>query len=156
MIESVCGLDQFAFFRAGVAFREKADAVIVPALPCGDAGSLHGYGGELHRFHVHRFNRESNFIRCDGRDGQLIRHGERRAAGVVRVEDVIHVGRVELAVLQFHFDGQRFVLIFRYDEFVMHHLTCAGRNLMIIERCEDVLRIATINAIAVAVEHIDV
>ena len=29
-------LDQFAFFAAGVAFEEKPDAVVVPALPFGN------------------------------------------------------------------------------------------------------------------------
>ena len=118
VLEGFGRLDQLAFFGPDAALQQEADAVIVPALPFGDGWRVCAVEGRpaAPAPRPRTFNRESDFVRRDGDDGQVVGHGERRAEDVVGVEHVIHVERVELAVLQFHLDGQRPVLVFRHRQ----------------------------------------
>ena len=110
----------------------------------------------MFRVRARAFDRECDSVGGDGRDGKVVGRGQARARGVVRAEHVVHVDRVEFAVLEFNLQRQRFVLMFGNGETVVHHLAGAGRNLMIVERRENVLRIAAVNTIAVAIQHVNV
>ena len=88
--------------------------------------------------------------------GRSFGHGQRGARGVVGHPDVIHVDRVELPVAERHLHFQRPALVRRHREFIVHDLAGARRDLVIVQRRENVLRIAAVNPLAVPVEHVDI
>ena len=105
---------------------------------------------------VRALDRELNPVRRDGGDRQIVGHGEGRAFDVVGVEDVVQIEGVELAVLEFEFQLERSGGIGWNREFEMNHLGGSGRDLVIVERGENILRIPAIDPVAVPIEHVNV
>ena len=77
-------------------------------------------------------------------------------AGLVAAGDEIGVLLVELAVVELHFDGDRTVQLFGEFELVVNDLSGPGRNLVIVEGREDVLRVATVDPSSIHVQQEDV
>ncbi len=126
-------------------FQQAANAVVVPALP----GRLNGRFLGRH-FLRHTRHRKHHAIGAQIDDRQL---GNRPAQVLV---DILHVLVVKFAVAQPDAQLHRRCHIRRHLEAVVDHLAGAGRNLLVIEWCEDVLRIAPVDAVPMAVEHVHV
>ena len=73
------------------------------------------------------FDRERDCVLGNGSDRKIIGHGQRSARGVIRPENIVHVNRVELAVLQLRLDGHRLGLVPGDRETVVDHLPGARR-----------------------------
>ena len=67
-----------------------------------------------------------------------------------------HVEGVELAVLEPRVDRDRAVEVVRNGQAVVGHTRATGRDLVVVEGNEDVLGVAPVDAVAVAIEHIGV
>ena len=146
------------------AFQQQTDSVVVPPLPL----VLDGRWG-IRDLGVEPVHRQREPIRGHRGDGEPVDH--RFIRGAVGIEagkrlvpclggagEEVHVLVVELAVLELDFDGNRpgKLLPGGNLQLVMHDPACAGGNLVVVERGENVLRIAAIDAVAIPVEHEDV
>ena len=103
-----------------------------------------------------------NRMRSTGhrRDGQIVAIGRLSCAaadrGITRSQSLghdLHVGLIKLAILQSHLDLDRFPHVGRHLQGVVHGLACPGRNLMIVQRHEDVLRVAAVDPTALSIQH---
>ncbi len=80
----------------------------------------------------------------------------RLVARLCLLADDPQVFGVELAVLQFQLDFNRRRDVVRDDQFVMNGLPGSGRNLVVVQRREDVLSVPPVDAKSVAIEQKDV
>lgn len=58
--------------------------------------------------------------------------------------------------MQFHGDCDGASDIFRNGQFVVGHLSRTRRDLLVVKGSEDILRVAAIDPIAIAIEHEDI
>ena len=125
------------------ALAQEANAVVVPALPWIDPRR------RIVRRRRDALDRKGNAVarKRDHRQGIL-------RAGIAL--EVLDVGRVELAVLQPDLDLDRSLQAARHREREVHGVGRTRWNLVVVERREDVLGIAPVDAVAVAIEHVDV
>ena len=83
-------------------------------------------------------------------------HDDRQLRALPLAEDVVDVGAVELAVVDLRLERDRAGLARGHLEAEVDDLAGARRDLLVVERDEDVLRVAAVDPVAVAVEHVDV
>ena len=123
------------------AFEETADAVVVPPLPRGlDRRRL--------RYHELAVERQTHLVLAHVHDRQL-----RRLFPTV---NELHVLVIELPIPHAGGEFDRPGRGCRNVEPVVNDRRRAWWYLFVVERCEDVLRVAAVDAVAVAVEHEDV
>ena len=148
--ESGLGLSQFC-----LALEQEADAVVVPPLPLGDLSWLWCRGQWLTASHCKRHR-----VFGEREDRQLVDvvlplHVAPQ--GVVPrallASDPLHVFRVKLAVVEFDPCGDRSCHVLWQPEPIVHRGAGAWGNLIVVERDKNVLSVAAVDAVAVAVEH---
>ena len=167
-------LPQFA--AAGAALAQQADAVVVPALPELLAGLPDRSAGRCRDvrapLRAPGIGRTVRFARGAARGARVVpsrcachseRHRvprqveDRQFVRRLRAVDVPQVGRVELPVAEHGLDRQAGGgASARRLQPVVEHVGGPGRNLVVVERHEDVLGVAPVDPRAVAVEHVDI
>jgi len=120
-------------------------------LPFGNRGS-----GCNRRTGRAAFHLEYDGVSGHGGNRQRIGDREGGAGGIIGAEHVIHVDRVELPILHLDVDRDLSGRILGHREFIMHHLGGARRDLVVVKRREDVLRIAPVDAVAIPVQHVSI
>ena len=143
LLEDRLGLLQLALLPPLVGpFQEQADPVVIPALPDfldrrrlidGVRASLDGELDGVERHHD---------------------HGERWP--FLLAVDEVHIFAIELAVIHLRLEGDRAFDPLRRIEPEVDDLPRAGGDLLVVEGDEDILRVAAVDPVAVAVEHVDV
>ncbi len=73
-----------------------------------------------------------------------------------RTRHEVHVLGVEFAVLHLDFDRHMVGEIIRKLQFVMHHLSRARRNLVVVKWDTNVLRVTATDPLAFLIEHEDI
>ena len=142
--KGIFGLPQLTLGFATLA--QKTDAVVIPALPGElgiDLGNLRGNRD------IDTTNRKNQLIDGHGQDRQLVDRG--RLFG-----EKFDVGGVELAVLHPGFHPQGTGDVLGHGEGVMQGISRAGRDLVVVERHEDVFGVPPIDPFARAVQHVHV
>ena len=139
--ERFIGLSQRTTSRAPVTLAEEPNAVVVPTLPL---GNRIGRGGRL-AIHatILTAHRQHDFVARKHHHGVVV--DARRAF------DETQIGRVEFAIAHFALDAERRRRVRWNFEKEMRDITRAWRNLVVVEREENVLRIASIDAISLAI-----
>ena len=125
------------------AFEEAADAVVVPPLP----RRLDRRRLRRHR-RARARHRQRHLVLAHVYDGQLRR--------LLPPVNELHVLVVELAVAHLRREFDRGGERRGHVDAVVHHGRRTGADLLVVQRGEDVLRVAAVDAVAVAVEHVDV
>ena len=153
MCEGIVCLSEFIF-----PLEEQSDSVVVPADPLLDVGGRVGDRG------VDALYGKRDAIDGENGDGQVVgqssgcrvESSDVEVSGLATACDEVGVLFVELAVVEFHFDGDGCVELFGQHEFVVNDLSGSGRDLVVVEWREDILRVASIDASAVDVEQEDI
>ena len=145
--EGGLGLPQLALFAAGVAFEQQADAVVVPALATPAMGDAGFAASGASPFRAQRRIVVTRARRAIGSFGTA-RPCRRQQTCIVR-SNLRYCSRTSKR------RSARSTSL-RHLERVVDDLRRPGRNLVVVERDEDVLRVAAVDAVAVAVEHVDV
>lgn len=84
-------------------------------------------------------------------------HDDHRELGPFSLAvNVIEISSVELAVVDQGFERDRAAVGFGNVQGEVDNLAGPGGNLLVVERYEDVLRVASVDSVAVAVQHVDV
>ena len=137
------GLAEFALVRARPTLAQQPDPVVVPALPGRDRRV-----GRRHR-HADARNRERHRILGEGKDRQVVRR-ERAAL------EVLHVQRIELAVAKLDIHRDRSGQIVGHAKRAVNDIARPRRNLVIVQRDEDVLGVASIDPVSLAIDYVGV
>ena len=135
-------LTQFTLRRALLALAQQTDAVVVPSLP------RHDRRLDLRRNRRPLRNRKHQPI--------LSQHHHRQVIDIILPIDMLHVGGVELAVLQLHLHADRLGNAGGHGKRGMYDVRGAGRNLVRIKGHEDVLRVTPIDPPPRPIQHVRV
>ena len=125
-------------------FEEESNAVIVPSLPA----VLDGRWLIFNLFAT--FKRQFQLIL--GHD----HHGQRATLVFALAPDEVHILAVELAIVQLGFKLDRALQISRHFQLKVDNLASPWRNLLVIERNEDILRVSPIDPVAFTIKHVNV